>query len=37
MSFADISSATGKSSPALRKAYSRAIQSIRDWFEKEKK
>lgn len=36
MSFEDMAIATGKSSTSLRKAYSRAIQSLRDWFEKEK-
>jgi RNA polymerase sigma-70 factor (ECF subfamily) len=37
MSFDEISMATGKSSASLRKAYSRAIHSLRDWFEKERK
>ena len=36
MSFEEIASATGKSSAALRKAYSRALRMLQSWFEREK-
>ena len=37
MSFEDMAMATGKSSASLRKSYSRAMQTLRNWFAQEKK